>query len=87
MRKLIGALASFAAIPAVCGCATTLYGGGDVAAISAERLGATAVANEPQLGYSDGARHIADCLASYRSYDLQTDRFKARGGTTRRCRE
>lgn len=36
-------------------------------------------------GYSAQARHVADCLATYRRYDPGTDRVLVRPGVTRRC--
>lgn len=55
-------------------------------ATSAERFAAPAAAAQPETGYSEDARHIADCLARYRSYDYRTDTFRSRSGTTRLCR-
>jgi hypothetical protein len=55
------------------------------AATSAERFAAPATAVQPETGYSEEARHIADCLVRYRSYDYRTDTFRARSGATRPC--
>jgi hypothetical protein len=39
----------------------------------------------PGHGYSAQSRHMADCLATYRSYNPDTDRIVVRPGVTRRC--
>ena len=39
----------------------------------------------PPQGYSQEARRIADCLATYPGYDHRTDRIEVRPGVTRRC--
>jgi hypothetical protein len=56
-------------------------------AASAERYGVTAsYRTAPEgRGYSARDRHMADCLATYRSYDPRTDRVVLRPGVTRRC--
>ena len=36
-------------------------------------------------GYSARSRHIADCLATYRHYDPNTDQVRVRPGVSRRC--
>jgi hypothetical protein len=56
-------------------------------AASAERHGVptTYRAPTPGQGYSAQSRHMADCLATYRSYDPNTDRVVVRPGVTRRC--
>jgi hypothetical protein len=58
------------------------------AAIAAERYGLKASYTGPQLevGYSRSARHVADCLASFRGYDPKTDLIRLRSGATRLCR-
>jgi hypothetical protein len=54
---------------------------------SAERHGVPTTDRAPALGqgYSARARHMADCLATYRTYDPDTDRVVVRPGVTRRC--
>jgi hypothetical protein len=56
-------------------------------ASSAGRYGVAASdrAPTPGRGYSARARHMADCLAAYRSYDPSTDKVLLRDGVTRRC--
>ena len=36
-------------------------------------------------GYSGRERHMADCLATYRHYDPQTDQVRVSPGVSRRC--
>lgn len=57
------------------------------AAASAERFATPASyrAPTPGHGYSARARHIADCLATYRNYDPDTDRVILRSGVSRKC--
>lgn len=57
-------------------------------AVSAERFGIPASYRAPARqghGYSVRSRHIADCLATYRHYDPDTDRVLLRPGVSRRC--
>jgi hypothetical protein len=56
-------------------------------AASAERYGVAASYRTPSAGrgYSARARHMADCLATYRSYDPNTDKVVLRSGVSRRC--
>jgi len=81
MRQLFLMAASLGALAAAGAC----VGGPETAALSAQRYATPAVAVEPQVGYSDDARHIADCLASYQGYDFRTDTFRDPSGTVRRC--
>lgn len=55
-------------------------------AVSAERFAkpAAQVGYTPHA-YSEDARRIADCLATYPSYDHRTDRVEVRPGVTQRC--
>ena len=53
-------------------------------AVSVQRYAAPAT-ETPQVGYSAGARRLADCLASYPNYDYRTDEYQAAPGVTRRC--
>ena len=57
------------------------------AAVSAQRFAVPAVeaTHLAPHGYSDEARRIADCLASFPSYDYRTDRIEVGRGETRRC--
>jgi hypothetical protein len=59
-----------------------------LAAASAARYGVQASYTGPQLevGYSTGARHIADCLASFPGYNPKTDRIHTPSGAIQRCR-
>jgi len=57
------------------------------AAVSAQRFAVPAVETThlaPQ-GYSDEARRIADCLATYPGYDHRTDQIEVSPGVNRRC--
>ncbi|MFC3069000.1 hypothetical protein [Phenylobacterium soli] len=60
-------------------------------AFSAERFGTPASYRAPAAravtghGYSARSRHIADCLATYRNYDPDTDRVTLRPGVSRKC--
>ncbi len=59
---------------------------GKPAAVSAERYGVKASYSAPaEHGYSAEARRITDCLATYRTYDVRTDRVEVRPGVSRRC--
>jgi hypothetical protein len=88
MRRLIRSFGSLLLVGGLAACAgmsgprTQALG---PRASAAEGYGATAAANEPQVGYSDSERHIADCLATHRSYDYRTDRFRTYSGQRRRC--
>lgn len=57
------------------------------AAVAAERYAVRAnyVDARAGHGYSAEARHMTDCLATYSTYDLRTDRFEVRPGVTRKC--
>ena len=57
------------------------------AAAAAARYGVQASYTGPQLevGYSAGARHIADCLASFPGYDPRTDLIRSPSGAVQRC--
>jgi hypothetical protein len=59
-----------------------------LAAASAARYGVQASYTGPQLevGYSAGARHIADCLASFPGYNPRTDQIRSPSGAVQRCR-
>jgi hypothetical protein len=54
------------------------------AAVSVQRYAKPAT-ETPEAGYSDQARRLADCLASYPNYDYRTDLYEARPGEPRRC--
>jgi len=56
-------------------------------AAAAARYGVQASYTGPQLevGYSAGARHIADCLASFPGYDPRTDLIRSPSGAVQRC--
>lgn len=56
-------------------------------AASAEQYGVAASYRMPAAGrgYSARDRHMADCLATYRHYDPQTDQVRVRPGVSRRC--
>lgn len=58
------------------------------AAVSVERFSTPASYRAPARqgrGYSAISRHMADCLATYRHYDPDTDQVKVRPGVSRRC--
>ena len=57
------------------------------AAVSAQRFAVPAVeaTHMPPHGYSAEARRVADCLATYPSYDHRTDRIEVSPGESRRC--
>ncbi|WP_133254320.1 hypothetical protein [Phenylobacterium deserti] len=54
-------------------------------AVSAERFAQPAAYVESGHGYSERARRISDCLATYPNYNWRTDRIQVRPGVTRRC--
>ena len=59
-----------------------------IAANSVDRHAISATFTGPQLevGYSSGARRIADCLASYPGYIPKTDLIWSRSGPKQRCK-
>jgi hypothetical protein len=83
----LGAVAAALALSSIAAQAKDLPRRPAAAAPSAERYGVAASYRSPTpgRGYSARARHMADCLATYRSYDPNTDRVVLRGGATRRC--
>jgi hypothetical protein len=83
----IGVIAAALALSGAAAGARDLAKRPTAAAPSAERYGVAASyrAPSPGRGYSARARHMADCLATYRSYDPSTDKVVLRGGVTRRC--
>ena len=56
-------------------------------AVSAERYASPAAetAQPAPHGYSADSRRVADCLASYPSYDVRTDQVQVSPGVTRPC--
>ncbi|WP_395670218.1 hypothetical protein [Phenylobacterium sp.] len=58
-----------------------------VKAASAEQFAKPASERGPMMahGYSEQARRIADCLATYPGYDPKLDRVVVRPGVVRRC--
>jgi hypothetical protein len=56
-------------------------------AVAAPGYATPAVAVEPQVGYPDEARHVADCLVAHSTYDFRTDLYRTASGSARRCTE
>jgi hypothetical protein len=56
-------------------------------AVSAQRFAVPAVETTHLAphGYSEEARRIADCLATYPGYDHRTDQIEVSPGVNRRC--
>jgi hypothetical protein len=83
MRQPVLQAATLGALGVLCACAASP----EPQAATAQHFAAPAAATAPaaQTGYSDGARRLADCLASYPGYDYRTDRYQAAPGVTAPC--